>query len=90
VCIQETKIANLSQMVILSAPGLGFSYYVVLPAAGARGSVLVAWKQHLQATGNNHVDTNSISVQFHSNVDRDWWLTCVYGPQGNDDKIAFL
>jgi hypothetical protein len=20
----------------------------------------------------------------------DWWLTCVYGPQGNDEKIAFL
>ena len=19
-----------------------------------------------------------------------WWLTCVYGPQGNDNKIAFL
>jgi hypothetical protein len=23
-------------------------------------------------------------------VDRDWWLTCVYGPRGNDEKIAFL
>jgi exonuclease III len=90
VCIQETKIANLSQRVILSALGHGFSDYVVLPAAGASGGVLVAWKQHLQATGNNRVDTNSISVQFHSNVDMDWWLTCVYGPQGNDEKIAFL
>jgi exonuclease III len=88
VCIQETKIANLSQRVTLSALGSGFSDYVVLPAVGASGGVLVAWKQHLQATGNNRVDT--ISVQFHSDVDMDWWLTCVYGPQGNDEKIAFL
>jgi exonuclease III len=53
VCIQETKIANLSQRVTLSALGSGFSDYVVLPAVGASGGVLVAWKQHLQATGNS-------------------------------------
>jgi hypothetical protein len=53
-----------------------FLDYVVMPAVGASGGVLVAWKQHLQATGNNYVYTNNISVQ----VDMDWWLTCVYGP----------
>jgi exonuclease III len=42
VCIQEMKIANLSQRVILSALGPGFSDYVVLSAAGASGGVLVA------------------------------------------------
>jgi hypothetical protein len=52
----------------------------VLSAAGASGGVLVAWKQHLQATGNNLVDTNGISIQFHSDADMDWWLTYVYGP----------
>jgi len=36
------------------------------------------------------VDHHSVSVQFtlaHSSL---WWLTCVYGPQSNDDKLLFL
>jgi exonuclease III len=55
VCIQEAKIANLSQRVVLSALGSDFSDYVVLPAVGASRGVLVACKQHLQAIGNKRV-----------------------------------
>jgi exonuclease III len=90
VCIQEMKIANLTQRVILSALGTVFSGYVVLLAVGTSGGVLVAWRQHIQPTGNNRVDNNSVSVQFHSNNGLDWWLTNVYGPQGNEEKINFL
>jgi hypothetical protein len=41
-------------------------------------------------TGNHRVDNHSISVQFGLENGVAWWLTCVYGPQGNNEKIAFL
>jgi hypothetical protein len=89
-CIRETKIANVSQRTILSSRGSCFSGYAVVPAVGASGGILVAWKQHVQTTGNHRLDSNSISVQFCSENGTAWWLTCVYGPQGNDEKIALL
>jgi len=31
-----------------------------------------------------------MSIQFSTDNGQTWWLTCVYGPQGNEDKIQFL
>jgi hypothetical protein len=72
------------------ALGTDFSGYVVLPAVGTSRWVLVTWRQHIQLTGNNHVDNNNVLVKFHSDNGLDWWLTSVYGPQGNEEKITFL
>jgi exonuclease III len=82
VCVQEIKFANLSQSVILSALGTNFSDYVVLPAAGQSGGILMAWRQHVRTNGPIRVDNNNISVQFQAENGSHWWLTCVYGPQG--------
>jgi hypothetical protein len=41
-------------------------------------------------TGNHRVDNHSVLVQFRLENGAAWWLTCVYGPQGNNEKIAFL
>jgi exonuclease III len=64
VCVQETKIVNLTQRVVLSALGTGFLDYVVLPAVGGSGGVLVTWKQHIQPTGRSRVDNNNVSMHF--------------------------
>jgi exonuclease III len=90
VCVQETKIANLSQRVILSALGTDFSYFVVLPASGQSGGILMAWRHHVRTTGASCVDSSSISVQFQAENGSNWCLTCVYGPQRTAEKIAFL
>jgi exonuclease III len=45
--VQETKIAAISQRVILSALGSDFSDYIDLPAIGASGGILVAWRRHI-------------------------------------------
>jgi exonuclease III len=42
VCIQETKISNMPQRVLLSALGFSFTDYLELPAMGASGGILVA------------------------------------------------
>ena len=31
-----------------------------------------------------------MTIQFSSAEGQPWWLTCVYGPQGNEEKIQFL
>jgi hypothetical protein len=48
------------------------------------------WRRHIGVTGAQRVDNFSTSIQFSAENGQAWWLTCVYGPQGNDDKIQFL
>jgi exonuclease III len=90
VCLQETKMAVVSQRILLSMLGSDFSSHVELPAVGAGGGILVAWRNSVKAAGNSRIDAHSISVQFILEAAHTWWLTCVYGPQGNDKKILFL
>jgi hypothetical protein len=40
--------------------------------------------------GVSKIDAYSVTVQFCQDVGQPWWLTCVYGPQNNEDKILFL
>jgi hypothetical protein len=41
-------------------------------------------------TGNHRIDRHRASVLFCLENGTAWWLTCVYGLQGNNEKIAFL
>jgi hypothetical protein len=66
------------------------SNYIYLPSNGASGGVLISWRSSLGAAVASRVDSFSASVQFSSDNGEAWWLTVVYGPQGNDNKIAFL
>jgi exonuclease III len=91
VCIQESKMSSCSRRTILSMLGVKFNNnFISLPALGASGGIIVAWKARVGAALNVRIDAFSASVQFSSAIGEPWWLTCVYGPQGNDDKIAFL
>jgi exonuclease III len=90
VCIQETKIAAISQRIILSTLGADFTDFITLPSNGASGGILVAWKRHIGTSGARRIDNYSLSVQFSLENGQAWWLTCVYGPQGVEDKIQFL
>ncbi|CAD6250662.1 unnamed protein product [Miscanthus lutarioriparius] len=44
VCLQETKVANMSQHLFLSVFGSVYDNFIALPANGTRGEVLIAWK----------------------------------------------
>jgi len=52
----------ISQGVILSMLGSVFSHWVVLPAVGASGGILLAWRQDLGPATASRVDEHSISV----------------------------
>lgn len=90
VCLQETKMVTISRRVILTMPGANFDDFVELPAVGASGCIFVAWRRSVEAKCQLRIDANSVSVQFSSHSGASWWLTCVYGPQSNEDKIQFL
>jgi hypothetical protein len=44
----------------------------------------------LGAIVDSRVDVFSVSVKFCPTIGDEWWLTCVYGPQGNDRKLMFM
>ena len=91
VCLQETKMAEVSRQCILSMLGVEFdNNFTFLPSLGASGGILIAWRARLGVVNSSRVDTFSSSVQFSSSDGTSWWLTCVYGPQGNQEKIQFL
>jgi len=44
VCIQETKLAVITQRDVISMLGRDFQDFVYLAAQGTRGGILVAWR----------------------------------------------
>ena len=90
VCIQETKMVEVTRRTLLSAFGSDFSEFIEVPSAGASGGILVTWRRHIGVSGGQRVDNLSVTIQFSSAEGQPWWLTCVYGPQGNEEKIQFL
>jgi exonuclease III len=88
VCLQETKMAVVPQGILISMLGSDFPNHFKLPTTGASGGiiVIVAWRRALGTTRHCRVDTYSVSVQFFLDKGHAWWVTCVYGPQGNEEK----
>lgn len=81
---------NQDGFYICSMLGSEFSFQVELPLSRASGGILVAWKHHLGPVVATKVDNFFVSVQFGPNDRQAWWITCVYGPQGDDNKLLFL
>jgi exonuclease III len=90
VCIQETKMEEISRFSVISWLGADFADFVFLPSVGASGGILVAWKSHLGSTGVSRIYNHSVSVQFCKENGTCWWLTCVYGRQDDQEKVLFL
>jgi hypothetical protein len=74
---------------MLAILGADFDQFIALPSIGDSGGVL-SWKRHVKVTCLSRVDAYSVSVQFQKSNGQPWWLTCVYGPQSNDEKISFF
>jgi exonuclease III len=64
ICLQETKVANMSFSKFISACGSEFDKFVTLPAIGTWGGVLIAWKSSICLTVASRVDNLSASVVF--------------------------
>ena len=63
-----------------------------LPASGSAGGILVAWHKEWWETSAISVRRFSLTawVRQLGGVAAPWWITIVYGPQLEPDKVAFL
>lgn len=89
VCLQETKVQDMSPRILLSTLGTSLDQHVALPAIGMRGGVLIAWSSTSCQAITHRIDS-SCTVLFQTNSGMQWWCTGVYGPQEDAQKILFL
>ena len=87
---QETKLDDCDAQLISEMCGWGFDYYHK-PAVNSSGGILIASKSNTWAISNPvfHVDCITVQVTLLRNGEQ-WWLTCVYSPQGDFEKLRFL
>jgi exonuclease III len=90
VCIQETKMAVISNRVVRDCLGPSFDQFFFLPADGMRGGILLAWQSAVFSISHPHFTANVVTACISIGVDQSWWFTGVYGPQRDVDKRAFL
>uniref|UniRef100_A0ACD5YE76 Uncharacterized protein n=1 Tax=Avena sativa TaxID=4498 RepID=A0ACD5YE76_AVESA len=90
VCLQETKMAVISDRVVRECLGPSYDKFFFLPAIGTRGGILLAWQSCMVSVTHPHYSDNAITARISTGVDHSWWFTGVYGPQNDVDKLAFL
>lgn len=91
VCVQETKLAVVTDLTILEMLGTQFLDYAFLPASDTRGGILVAARRSAVTITDVHLGCFSITVKVQCTATADvWWLTVVYGPQLDPEKALFM
>ena len=76
---------------IIETLGVRFSkQFAYLPAQGTRGGALIAVDEDYYNICQAHVREHTVSVCVISmQCTESWWLTVVYGPQGDREKLSF-
>jgi exonuclease III len=88
--LQETKLSNCGSQLLSEICGPSFDFFHK-PAVNTSGGILVAWKTDTWSVSNPLVHANNITVRVTLlRNDEQWWLTSVYGPQQDQDKVRFL
>lgn len=92
VCLQETKLAVVSDQIILNTLGQRFARQVaVLPAEGTRGGVILACDDNFFSISDVHLGRFSVSATITMREEaQQWSIIVVYGLQLETEKIAFL
>lgn len=90
VCFQETKLDVIDQFLVMQCLGPSFDGFAYLPADEIRGGTLIAWDSSMISVDMIQLNANFITGLVHTKVGEPWWITVVYGPQGDDLKTLFL
>ena len=90
VCLQETKIKEMSNVLVRSL-GVGRQLnWKVMNAEGSAGGILVFWDNSSISLVDSVVGSFSVSCLFRMPEDGfQWAFTGVYGPVENSDREAF-
>ena len=89
--LQETKLSLINETDIIETLGVRFSkQFAYLPAQGTRGGALIAVDEDYYNICQAHVREHTVSVcVISTQCTESWWLTVVYGPQGDREKLSF-
>lgn len=92
VCLQETKLQNIDQAVVARTLGPKFlNNFTFLPATQTRGGILLAASEDHFLISDASTTLNTITAKITMRTDATiWWITVVYGPQTDADKLLFL
>lgn len=90
VCLQETKMEVVTLDVVRHCLGNKFESFLYLPAVGTRGGILLAWDALVVTLSQPHYTTNAITALVTPVQGVHWWLTGVYGPQLDHEKLEFM
>ena len=88
--LQETKIVDFPDALLREICGTGFDFFFQ-PAGGSCGGILLAWNTSVWSVSNPMIKAYSLTAKATLlQTDETWWVTCVYGPQAEQEKIQFL
>lgn len=94
VCLQETKLNVITQYTVFSLLGREFVDFAYLPASETRSEILIAGRRNMVVLSDVHIGCFSVivAVLAEGSVagDSKWWLTAVYGPQDDANKVLFM
>lgn len=90
VCLQETKVQDMNPAVVRQCLGPAFDVFFCVPAIGTRGGVLLAAKSACVQLTNPHTTANTVTAWVQFQDATGWWITGVYGPQEDNEKVAFI
>jgi mannosylglycoprotein endo-beta-mannosidase len=90
VCLQETKLNVIDRYLVMQCLGSSFDEFAYLPAIETRGGILLAWDSTVLSITNIVLDSFSLTGHVKTLDQNNWWITVVYGPQDDADKIQFL
>jgi hypothetical protein len=84
------KLPVIGDSMISNMLGSRFAYFY-LRAAGTRDGILVAWHMDKWCCSHVHLSDHAVTINAkHCLAEDSWWLTVVYGPQDDQEKVAFL
>ena len=75
---------------MLQCIGPSYDGFAYLPALATRGGIFIAWDSTRVNLSNFVNDTNFITGYVLPREGNAWWLTVVYGPQEDAQKVMFL
>lgn len=62
VCLQETKMAVVSDEVVQQCLGNRFENFFYVPVNGTRGGILIAWDHLVVSITNRHITANMLTA----------------------------
>nr|XP_020191500.1 uncharacterized protein LOC109777266 [Aegilops tauschii subsp. strangulata] len=91
VCLQETKLADVTPFLVADSLGNEFSSFFHLPADGTRGGIVLAWRPSEISLTNPLIRAHFVTACATTpGSDSYWWITGVYGPRDEAGKASML